>query len=464
MTTTTFTNAVAVKWNVVDGKEVLLNRKRLWPPAYHPIGLPNDPSNSTGRVIEAFVGDSIKIDSNPTHGFNWLDAGIAIFEVVGGQRVTPAVGPASGFGKETVLLPDGTHGPAFTTMRDDFTIDTHGMKPGTYVLVAALFNEFDSPGVLATIHLKGSLVPGELRIQLPDNPYDPAWTLKTYQVVAGQEVVLIPPKNPLPISDDMNHQTWRHITFVSWNPRTNATSDMLGSNAITSDTPSSAFSAYTFINNGVSSSNRLPALGVDMNALYGPVHEVRLHMTGLINPGFWIVPLNGNYKLDNYDLNNDGLYYLELVSQLPADYNYNPSPPPLAPVSGKIDLDVPDFRTKLKEATDTFNITTPLQYTLPHNTDRLQILVPSGIAPTVGNVEDMLFAALADSNRTYGRNQDQTPGSPGVGDNYPPGGYAMQTRYGGNWVLPPGGQPGDKIYINVGSYNGFFNIAVITLT
>ena len=207
-----------------------------------------------------------------------------------------------------------------------------------------------------------------------------------------------------------------------------------------------------------------------MNDLYGPVHDVRLHMTGMINPGFWIVPLNGNYKLDNYDLNNDGLYYLELVSQLPADYNYNPfgsakpSPPPPPPVSGTIDLDVPDFRTKLNEATNTFNIVAPLQYTLPYNTDRLQILVPSGLPPSVGSVEDMLFAALADSNRIYGRNQTQDRTSSNVGDEYPPGGFSMQTRYGGNWVLPPGGKPGDKIYINVGSYNGFFNIAVITLT
>ena len=161
MTTTTFTNAVAVKWNVVDAQMVILNGKRLWPAiAWHSINVPNDPSNYTGRVIDAFVGDSISINANPTHGFNWLDAGIAIFEVVGGQRVTPAVGPASGFGKETVRLPDGTQGPAFTTMRDDFTIDTHGMKPGTYVLLAALFNEFDHPGVTATIHLKASLVPG----------------------------------------------------------------------------------------------------------------------------------------------------------------------------------------------------------------------------------------------------------------------------------------------------------------
>ena len=158
MTTTTFTNAVAVKWNVVDGKEVMLNRKRLWPPAYHPIGLPNDPSNSTGRVIEAFVGDSIRINANPTHGFNWLDASIAIFEVVGGQRVTPAVGPASGFNTELVMLPDGSQGSAFNTMQDDFTINTHGMKPGTYVLLAALFSMYDYPGVTATIHLKASPV------------------------------------------------------------------------------------------------------------------------------------------------------------------------------------------------------------------------------------------------------------------------------------------------------------------
>ena len=141
-----------------------------------------------------------------------------------------------------------------------------------------------------------------------------------------------------------------------------------------------------------------------------------------------------------------------------------PAPPPLAPVSGKIDLDVPSFTTKLKEATDTFNIVTPLQYTLPFNTDRLDILVPSGIPPAVGSVEDMLFAALADSNRIYGRNQTQDPTSSLVGSDYPPGGFSMQTRYGGNWVLPPGGKPGDKIYINVGSYSGFFTIAVITLT
>jgi hypothetical protein len=158
MTTTTFTNAVAVKWNGVDGKMVILNGKRLWPPAWHSIGLPNDPSNDTGRVIEAYVGDSIRINANPTHGFNWIDASIAIFEVVGGQRVTPAVGPASGFRTEQVMLPDGSQGPAFNTMQDDFTIDTHGMKPGTYVLLAAQFSMYDYPGVTATIHLKPQLV------------------------------------------------------------------------------------------------------------------------------------------------------------------------------------------------------------------------------------------------------------------------------------------------------------------
>ena len=159
MTTTTFTNAVAVKWNVVDAQMVILNGKRLWPPAWHSINAPNDPSNDTGRVIDAFVGDSIRINPNPTHGFNWLDASVAIFEVVGGQRVTPAVGPASGFNTEVVMLPDGTQGPAFNTMQSDFTIDTHGMKPGTYVLLAALFSMYDYPGVLATIHLKGSPTP-----------------------------------------------------------------------------------------------------------------------------------------------------------------------------------------------------------------------------------------------------------------------------------------------------------------
>ena len=44
------------------------------------------------------------------------------------------------------------------------------------------------------------------------------------------------------------------------------------------------------------------------------------------------------------------------------------------------------------------------------------------------------------------------------------GGLAMQSRYGGDWVLPPGANVGDKIYVNIGGYGGFYTMAVVTLT
>ena len=131
---------------------------------------------------------------------------------------------------------------------------------------------------------------------------------------------------------------------------------------------------------------------------------------------------------------------------------------------GKIDLNVPAFNTKLDEAINASNIAAPLQFTLPHDTDHLEIGVPSGLATEGGLVENMLFSALADSDHFYGRNQNQDPTSSMTGEEYPPYGYSMQTRYGGDWVLPPGALPTDVIYINVGSYGGFFTIAVITLT
>ena len=132
-----------------------------------------------------------------------------------------------------------------------------------------------------------------------------------------------------------------------------------------------------------------------------------------------------------------------------------------APVNGKIDLAVPTFITKLNEASNTFNVAAPFQFTLPHDTDHVHIETPTGLVAPAG-VEDMGFAALADSNRFYGSNQSQDPAS--QGEDYPPDGRAMQTRYGGDWILPPGGKAGDKIYINVGSFSGFFALAVITLT
>jgi len=137
---------------------------------------------------------------------------------------------------------------------------------------------------------------------------------------------------------------------------------------------------------------------------------------------------------------------------------------PLAvpPVNGKVNLDVPAFNANLTEASTTFNIATPISLTLPHDVDHVTVEVPFN-ALDIFELKDMIFSALDSSNRFYGHNKTQVPGAM-AGEEYPPDGYSMQTRYGGEWVLPPGGQPGDKIYINVGSFSGFYAMAIITLT
>ena len=138
-----------------------------------------------------------------------------------------------------------------------------------------------------------------------------------------------------------------------------------------------------------------------------------------------------------------------------------PVAPP--PVYGKIDLNVSGYVTKLNEAASTRAIATPFQFTLPHDVDHVNIEAPSGVSSPV-DVEQMIFSAAAGSDQFYGRNQSQDGTSSAAGEDFPPFGHAMQSRYAGNWLLPPGGKAGDVIYINVGSYAGFFAIAVITLT
>jgi hypothetical protein len=158
MTTTTFNNAVAVKWNGVDGKQVWLNDKRIWPSTHHSVTLPSSPDTDTGIVIEAVVGDTIMVRRAISHVANWIDSNIGLFEVVGTNRVTPAVGPKSGMTKSGVLMPDGSNGDAFTASSYGNTIDTHGMKPATYEILGAGFFDFTYAGVLATIHLKPQIV------------------------------------------------------------------------------------------------------------------------------------------------------------------------------------------------------------------------------------------------------------------------------------------------------------------
>ena len=133
---------------------------------------------------------------------------------------------------------------------------------------------------------------------------------------------------------------------------------------------------------------------------------------------------------------------------------------PAAPINGTIDLDIPAFQVNLQQVLNEFYIANPIQVTLPHTVEHVSVDVPSGIATGV-DFADLLISSASDSVGFYGHNKSQDSFT--QGGSYA-GGLAMQSRYGGDWVLPPGANVGDKFYVNIGGYGGFYTMAVVTLT
>lgn len=154
----------------------------------------------------------------------------------------------------------------------------------------------------------------EITLQLPDNPFDTRWRQQTIPVLNGQTVILKFPKNPLPAMNT----GWRHMVWVGWDASVNEATDVVATNAVTTNAPPGSTNPYHYVNHGVGSVNRLTARGFDM---YTPL-DITIHVTDKINPGFWIVPVSGNYKTDDYDLQSDALFYLKLVDTV------QPIPPP----------------------------------------------------------------------------------------------------------------------------------------
>lgn len=306
MSTTTFANAKAVKWNVVDGKAVYLGRTRIWPPASQSLQMPNDLHTSTGQEITAYVGDRLHLAAGSTT--DWVDAYPALLLLQGGVQTGNYTPGPVGWTLQPVVMPDGSHSKAYVSPSHSADLDTAGMNPGTYQVLAPAFLDFSGCGVLLTIHLLPALVPPEIFLQLPDNPFTPGHRVQVVQVKRGQDVTLLFPKNPLGIDDDEHHPGWRHLTFIGWNPATNEAVDFVAGNEIQTDAKHGNSYDYHYINHGVRSVNRLDSTSFDM---YSPI-DIRMHMTDRINPGFWVVPVNGNYNTDEYDLQKDALFYLEL--------------------------------------------------------------------------------------------------------------------------------------------------------
>lgn len=134
--------------------------------------------------------------------------------------------------------------------------------------------------------------------------------------------------------------------------------------------------------------------------------------------------------------------------------------PPAGPINGTIDLDVPAFQVNLQQVMNEYYIASPIQVTLPHTVQHVYVGVPSGTYTGV-DFADLIVSSAIDSVGFYGHNKSQDTTSEGSAYT---GGTSMQSRYGGDWVLPPGGKVGDKIYVNIGGYSGFYTMAVVTLT
>lgn len=157
MSTTTFVNAKAVKWYTIDCKAVFLGKTRIWPPAAASHQLGNDPYTATNEEVTLFVGDSIHLQAG--HGVDWLDAQPAILRLEGGAQKGDFTPGPKGWSLQSATLPDGSNGKAYISNSHSADLDTTGMTPGTYQILAPVFFDFTNCQVLLTIHLLPALVP-----------------------------------------------------------------------------------------------------------------------------------------------------------------------------------------------------------------------------------------------------------------------------------------------------------------
>lgn len=107
---------------------------------------------------------------------------------------------------------------------------------------------------------------------------------------------------------------------------------------------------------------------------------------------------------------------------------------------------------------------TYIQASIPHDTTVLSVWCKATTEmESLVVYKNMWISRSIDSQDMYGHNRSQDPTSEGE-EPIPGKGHAMQSRYGGTWILPGDLAAGDKLYINLGNYSGAATFAVITLT
>jgi hypothetical protein len=440
--TVTFNGATAVKWGTTDGQAVFLNYVQLWPPLRHGFIQTSDPSNTSSQEITVNSGETVALKRDLLHAGNWQDGNLAIFAVepvTGNWLPVPDLHVRGTLTKGNVSLDGNMLQTYHQSGRHDLQFHTDWLPPGDYVIVGGAFDEyFKGTGVQVLVHVRPWVVPPDIVLQLPDNPFDASHTMQTIEVVEGQDLVLLFPKNPFLSANDSVTPGWRHIVMVGWDPGPPPVAlDFLGTDAVKSETPPGNAYSYHFWNNGTKSSNLLDARGIDM---YVPV-TIRMHMTAAIKPGFWIMPVNGNFNSSEYVLERDALFYIKLVDA--------PKPIP-AP-----------------------NPVQPLAHFAPADE---QLMINCGIYYR-DNLDDYYYGStgqqMPEINLKVGQDI-QLPGDTGLypfdvaaifvvnGTSFAPAGHgdpsdspsgdgALQSRYGGHWVMPGSTKVGDVLYVTIGT-------------
>ena len=100
---------------------------------------------------------------------------------------------------------------------------------------------------------------------------------------------------------------WRHLCFIGWNAHTNLPIDLIGSGDVSDSEATSGNTSFEIVNSTVTA----PSANYWQTDMYNK-HDHIITAKQSAYPGFWVVPVNGNFG-NKYDLQKDSAVYFDMT-------------------------------------------------------------------------------------------------------------------------------------------------------